>query len=764
MKCLRGLASVHAVWGKIGGRHLASVGSRAVGDSATIGKRTLVDQVDVDAALLPTPVQCRAPAEAASPVATPADIARRGTAGAGTPLPHVDRIQACFGRHDISGVTAHQGGAAGEASRALGASAFAFGNAVAFAGEPDLHTAAHEAAHVIQQRGGVQLKGGIDQAGDPHERHADAVADAVVAGRSAVPLLDAYSCAGGSPVVQRKNTITTPDGLPDPPPPATIPPPTGESSVDAEGNKIVQDGGHWHLAEPPKSLSFPIAPGFRYQLLPINPNTAYAALRARVVAIRAEQLAYVNGLKGDMKYWFARVYYFVTTHELAAIDAGTYLYPHMKMEEVAQFHAAYKANIDAWQAGNKSKVEAHWKKAFESAERENGGTWYKPRSMELMAALLPSMEAHIRFDLPRAIAACYVLHYAGIPGTSINDFKRDFDAMGPVFDRAQASLLGEIKDDTWLIDPGHYGGVQDLGFPFIFSVPQEREHTFEKASNLATSLQNGDSNKQFIATMRAETAGAHPFSGKDDFEVDGTDVGQGYGRRVRDPCVALRPDQSHQAWHGTPAAQNTQSKPTERGSQVMFGRKTIALVAAMVAATLIAGCMKATSPQSAAQIDQLIQHLETVAQWSREPDRKQHMAWLDRAIAWDIVGAVDMTVAADKLDESRVDAVLNSGLAELAAGPGDHIASLVMHWRKALGSGSCRRGATSDDDVRWARERLTMPIPPRGAGPDVRRTLTSYAERARDTHDFVRVDCGGTSHLVVGMLGDRLVPILHDPA
>jgi hypothetical protein len=140
----------------------------------------------------------------------------------------------------------------------------------------------------------------------------------------------------------------------------------------------------------------------------------------------------------------------------------------------------------------------------------------------------------------------------------------------------------------------------------------------------------------------------------------------------------------------------------------------------LVVATLIGGCMKTTSPQGAAQIGQLIEHIETVAQWSRGPDRAQHTAWLDRAIAWDIVGAVDMTTAAPNIDDSRVDAVLRSGLNELAAGPGDHVASLVTHWRKALGEGSCHSTAASDDDVRWARERLAMPVP-RGAGAEVQR-------------------------------------------
>lgn len=82
----------------------------------------------------------------------------------------------------------------------MGVAAFATGAHVAFGRSPDLHTAAHEAAHVVQQRGGVQLKGGVGEAGDLHERHADAVADLVVQGKSSESLLDrvANGSGGGS--------------------------------------------------------------------------------------------------------------------------------------------------------------------------------------------------------------------------------------------------------------------------------------------------------------------------------------------------------------------------------------------------------------------------------------------------------------------------------------------------------------------------------------------------------------------------------------
>lgn len=128
-----------------------------------------------------------------------------GVRGSGSTLPHLDTIQASFGRHDVSGVRAHVGGDAAAAASAIGAEAYATGNDVAFATAPTLHTAAHEAAHVVQQRGGVQLKGGVGEAGDDYERHADAVADAVVAGRSAEPLLDGFAGQSSSTgAVQRQ--------------------------------------------------------------------------------------------------------------------------------------------------------------------------------------------------------------------------------------------------------------------------------------------------------------------------------------------------------------------------------------------------------------------------------------------------------------------------------------------------------------------------------------------------------------------------------
>ncbi len=204
------------------GRRVAQVehgfvrSDRKMADSgaAIVGKQTLVEASGLDevGARASSSVQRKERTGAGGDTFGTADslgIAGAGVHGAGAAMPHGSRIQALFGKHDISGISAHVGGGAAVAAHSLGAKAYATGNRIAFAESPDLHTAAHEAAHVVQQRGGVSLQGGMGTAGDPYERHADAVADEVVAGRSAEGLLDRAASGATSGSVQRREV---PDG------------------------------------------------------------------------------------------------------------------------------------------------------------------------------------------------------------------------------------------------------------------------------------------------------------------------------------------------------------------------------------------------------------------------------------------------------------------------------------------------------------------------------------------------------------------------
>jgi len=176
------------------------------GPTTAPGKQTLVDLL-----VQPIPASTSSSTTPATPDVKTA--AAHGISGNSEPLPHRNIIERCFGRHPID-VKAHTDTAAAEGSRAMGAQAFATGDHVAFGTTPDLHTSAHEAAHVVQQRSGVQLKGGIGEAGDPHEQHANHVADRVVAGKSAEDLLDLYSSSASSATstarVQRQSTSPAP--------------------------------------------------------------------------------------------------------------------------------------------------------------------------------------------------------------------------------------------------------------------------------------------------------------------------------------------------------------------------------------------------------------------------------------------------------------------------------------------------------------------------------------------------------------------------
>jgi hypothetical protein len=89
------------------------------------------------------------PADAVSSEQATHAAAAQGKSTTARPLPHADRIQASFGpQHDVASIRAHIDPGS---TAAMDAEAYATGNDVVFAKEPDVETAAHEAAHVVQQ-------------------------------------------------------------------------------------------------------------------------------------------------------------------------------------------------------------------------------------------------------------------------------------------------------------------------------------------------------------------------------------------------------------------------------------------------------------------------------------------------------------------------------------------------------------------------------------------------------------------------------------
>lgn len=128
---------------------------------------------------------------------------------------------------DFSGVRVHADAEAAQAAGAIEARAFTVGRDIVFGrGEYRPGTTegtrllAHELTHVVQQRRGVSIDGGMGRVGDAYERQADAVADAVAGGRPAGSLLGpspAAASPGGGVAIQREPAPAAPAAAPEVP-------------------------------------------------------------------------------------------------------------------------------------------------------------------------------------------------------------------------------------------------------------------------------------------------------------------------------------------------------------------------------------------------------------------------------------------------------------------------------------------------------------------------------------------------------------------
>ncbi len=129
-------------------------------------------------------------------------IAEQGVASGGAEVPFRDQMESGFGT-SFEDVRVHTGGAAAEASSAIGADAYTMGSSIAFAVEPTPGLVAHELAHVVQQRGGAGPSEGVGTAGDSFEREADHAAEKVASGGQS-DIVDRYGVGNFDGVLQRK--------------------------------------------------------------------------------------------------------------------------------------------------------------------------------------------------------------------------------------------------------------------------------------------------------------------------------------------------------------------------------------------------------------------------------------------------------------------------------------------------------------------------------------------------------------------------------
>ncbi len=159
----------------------------------------------------------------------------------------------------------------------------------------------------------------------------------------------------------------------------------------------------------------------------------------KVQNTRAETMKNNQGEVTDFRYWFTKVYSFVTENELKFADENAYYYPTAVMLDVLYFDKIYQDNLEA---ASKDQ-ETHWKAAFQTAKAQKNGA--VPLEIgQIVLSLVSHMLAHIRFDLPRALAWT-MQDYEKRFGAKPDDLKPDFFSMSGVFDNATRQMIPEMQ-------------------------------------------------------------------------------------------------------------------------------------------------------------------------------------------------------------------------------------------------------------------------------------------------------------------------------
>ncbi|MDP2313197.1 MAG: DUF5995 family protein [Pseudomonadota bacterium] len=249
-----------------------------------------------------------------------------------------------------------------------------------------------------------------------------------------------------------------------------------------------------------------------------NQRYAAAAATMQTQQARADAMLDGDGNVTDNRYWFTRVYQFVTRGELEEARGATFYYPSYVMQSVRYFDQIYADNLVA--ADNGGTVEDHWARAFDVAADEHettlvsglsslvqggmlgggflaggllglgGGSWLASATEDVTQAtesLVASMQAHIRYDLPRAEAWVFRSYYSGMEDAKMANFQPDFMSMSGIFDRAATDMNDEIADRTNLPVDWMPRMLQDWAMDYMLeaNMSTERADTWERAESLA---------------------------------------------------------------------------------------------------------------------------------------------------------------------------------------------------------------------------------------------------------------------------------------
>lgn len=135
--------------------------------------------------------------------------------------------------------------------------------------------------------------------------------------------------------------------------------------------------------------------------------------------------------QNDLRWSFPYVYSLVTNEVIKNYDQGVFKGGDAILHWVANFYELYVLNLQAFI--NTGKAESPWQTVFTESEKLLKDP--RPWGARSAATFILGMFAHIKSDLPRALAYVFLKFYRNLPNTatgqswSYDDLKPDFDIM-----------------------------------------------------------------------------------------------------------------------------------------------------------------------------------------------------------------------------------------------------------------------------------------------------------------------------------------------
>ena len=215
--------------------------------------------------------------------------------------------------------------------------------------------------------------------------------------------------------------------------------------------KATNDGKNWMFsAEASPGFIFfppPVKPAVIKKPAPTSPCTDELAA-AQATLTKSQQVA--SSILGrdavnDLPYWFARLYQYITLHEINERDKLEH--PCFLLHFIPIFYDTYADVVNAFKG--KGKLPDLWSAHFTHATGLIGIDPAKDVMVWMMAvnkSLTLAVTAHIQGDMAPSLEKAYRSYstkYTGVP--PFDTFKKDFfESNKPVFEKARLSLVNEL--------------------------------------------------------------------------------------------------------------------------------------------------------------------------------------------------------------------------------------------------------------------------------------------------------------------------------